>query len=183
MKTEGQVRHKLQQVTFRHLQRTVRTALSCRPENCIHNGSVNLPTGEVHFCKLLQDPSGGNLPCDDAFGGLLQASRCSEFSLKNTKEKVQEEFTEFLKTSDVATIATRYPDLAALLWAIDAPTPSVPHVDPDPPAPVTQLPPPVTMLYIQPDGGALTYTLPSPGFTGHYRVVVFPSPVSSGGTP
>lgn len=177
MKTEGQVRHKLQQVTYRHLQRTVRTALSCRPENCTHNGSVNLPTGEVRFCKLLQDGGGGNLPCDEAFGGLLQASRCPKFSLKNTKEKVQEEFTEFLKTSDVATIATRYPDLAALLWAIDVTAPIVPPmVDPDP-EPAAPPAPPVTMLYLQPEGGVTTYTLPTVTYPTHHRAVVFPVPV------
>lgn len=179
MKTEGQVRHKLQQVTFRHLQRTVRTALSCRPENCIHNGSVNLPTGEVHFCNLLETKDGSKIPCDEAFGGLEQASKCPEFARKNTKEKVQEEFTQFLKASDVATIATRYPDVAALLWTIDATAPIVPQTDPDP-EPVRPPAPPVTMLYLQPEGGVVTYTLPTTTFQGHYRAVVFPVPISPG---
>jgi len=182
MKTEGQVRHKLQQVTYRHLQRTVRTALSCRPENCIHNGSVNLPTGEVRFCHLLETKDGSKIPCDEAFGGLEQASKCPEFSRKNTKEKVQEEFTSFLKNSDVATIATRYPDVAALLWTLDATAPIVPQVDPDP-EPVPPPRPPVTMLYLQPEGGVVTYTLPTVTFQGHHRAVVFPVPGSYGGTP
>lgn len=180
MKTEGQVRHKLQQVTFRHLQRTVRTALSCRPENCIHNGSVNLPTGEVRFCNLLETKDGSKLPCDEAFGGLEQASKCPEFTRKNTKEKVQEEFTEFLRTSDVATIATRYPDVAALLWAIDATTPITPPVEDPDPAPASPPPPPVTMLYLQPEGGVVTYTLPTVSYPSHHRAVVFPVPVHPG---
>ena len=179
MKTDGQVRHKLHQVTFRHLQRTVRTALSCRPENCIHNGSVGLPTGEVRFCNLLQAADGSNLPCDEAFGGLLQAARCPKFSLKNTKERVQEEFTEFLKTSDVATIATRYPDIAALLWTLDVATPPVVLEDPDPPPPEPPTPP-VTVLYLQPEEGVVTYTLPAQTFVGYHRAVVYPVPVGPG---
>lgn len=162
MKTDGQVRHKLQQVTFRHLQRTVRTALSCRPENCIHNGSVGLPTGEVRFCNLLQAADGSNLPCDEAFGGLLQAARCPKFSLKNTKERVQEEFTEFLKTSDVATIAAEYPDVAALLWALGESDPAVPVEDPDPPEPA----PKVVHLRVLPSEGCNTEP-PTPQLIHH----------------
>ena len=178
MKTEGQVRHKLQQVTYRHLQRTVRKALSCRPENCIHNGSVTLPTGEVRFCNVIE-VDGSKVPCDEAFGGLEQASRCPQFALKNSKESVQEEFAHFLKTSDVATIAARYPDVAALLWVIDASVPFVaPAVDPDPPSPPAPPSPSVTRLYLQPEGGAVSYTLLAESRMDGYRVVAFPSSVA-----
>jgi hypothetical protein len=174
MKTEGQVRHKLQQVTFRHLQRTVRTALSCRPENCVNNRSVNLPLGQVRFCGVLVAPDGSALPCDDALGGVLQASRCPGFRNKNTREEVRNAFTEFLKTSDVATIATRYPDLAALLWVSEE-TPEVPQVEIDPPPPP---PPPIARLYLQSEGASVTYTPRSS--SDHYRAVVFPNPLHWG---
>ena len=176
MKTEGQVRHKLQQVTYRHLQRTVRKALSCRPENCIHNGSVNLPTGEVRFCNVIE-VDGSKVPCDEAFGGLEQASRCPRFSLKNSKESVQGEFTHFLKTSDVATIAARYPDVAALLWVVEAVAFAPPPMDPEPPPPPSP-PSNVTRLYLQPEGGAVSYTLPIESRMDYYRVVAFPSSVA-----
>ena len=178
MKTEGQIRHKLQQVTFRHLQRAVRTALSRRPENCVYNGAVDLPTGEVHYCKLIETREGTALPCDEAFGGIKQAGECPTFACKHTKEDVRGEFTTFLQTSDVATIALKYPDVAALLWAMDAPRPVVPHEDPDapPPAPppAPEPIPPPTFLYLLPDGGVATYSLQSRDTTAFTKVVVFP---------
>lgn len=181
MKTDGQVRHKLQQVTYRHLQRTVRTALSCRPENCVHNGAVSLPTGEVHYCNLLETKDGMKLPCDEAFGGLAQAAKCPDFSCKNTKEKIQKEFAEFLENSDVATIASRYPDVAALLWVLDTTSPPVSQVDPDPPPPSPPLPP-VKWLFLQPDGTSVSYSLTPPQVT-YYRAVVYKVPVRGGDAP
>lgn len=174
MRTEGQIRHKLQQVTFRHLQRTVRTALSCRPENCTYNGVVKLPTGDVRICTLLTDKDGAHPPCDESFGGLKQAANCPKFLCRNTKEDVREGFTEFLRNSDVATIASRYPDIAALLWTLDATTPVIPQEDPDP-APVEPQVPPVSLLYFQPEGGATSYTLQT--YLGGYRTLVYPTPV------
>lgn len=132
MKTEGQVRHKLQQVTFRHLQRTVRTALSRRPENCSHNAVLRLAAGELRFCTLRETANGAFTPCDILHGGLDQAAKCPDFSCSNTKDESRKEFESFLKTSDVATIAAQYPDVAALLWALGESDPvEVPSEDPD----------------------------------------------------
>lgn len=120
MRSEGQIRHKLQQVTYRHLQRAIRTALSRRPGNCAHNRLVGLPRGELRFCQLHEDEDGVYPSCDEAFNGIDWCSRCSDFKRVATKESVREAFTIFLKSSDVATIAVQYPDIAALLWALDA---------------------------------------------------------------
>jgi hypothetical protein len=57
--------------------------------------------------------------------GLDQAARCPEFHRVNTKESRKEAFIAFLKTSDVATIAVQYPDIAALLWVLDVEGPVV----------------------------------------------------------
>ena len=176
MKTEGQVRHKLQQVTYRHLQRAIRTALSRRPENCVHNRRVKLPVieDEIRFCSVREDEDGDSLACDECYDGIEQASRCPAFECANTKDSVKEDFTEFLKGSDVATIAAEYPDIAALLWALDDMAPVPVDVDPDPPkeslAPQPPAPP-YTILYLHPDGGAVPF---SPFF---HRAVVY-SPVT-----
>jgi hypothetical protein len=125
MKTEGQVRHKLQQVIYRHLQRAIRTAVSRRPENCIHNGKVQLPRGELRFCQLYWDGDGSVSPCDESFNGLDQCARCQEFKRGRTKEKVREEFAAFLKNSDLAVIAAKYPDVTAMMWVLDLGGPGV----------------------------------------------------------
>ena len=132
MKTDGQIRHKLQQVTYRHLQRGIRTAMSCRPENCEHNGSVAIPTGTVRFCTLREDDNGSFLPCDESFGGLDQAAECQDFRCTHTKESVKASLTTFLQSSDVPMIAARYPDIAALLWILGDEKLAVPDQNPDP---------------------------------------------------
>lgn len=162
MKTEGQVRHKLQQVTFRHLQRTVRTALSRRPENCTHNAVLRLAAGEVRFCTLRETVNGSFTPCDLLHGGLEQAAKCPDFSCSNTKEGARRDFEAFLKTSDVATIAAEYPDVAALLWALGESDPAVPVEDPDPPEPA----PKVVHLRVLPSEGCNTEP-PTPQLIHH----------------
>lgn len=176
MKTEGQLRHKLQQVTYRHLQRAIRTKLSRRPENCTHNRRVKLPVveDEIRFCAVREDADGDSLVCDECHDGIEQAAQCLEFLCANTKDGVKAEFTEFLKTSDVATIAAEYPDVAALLWALDDAAPVPLDVDPDPPKehpapPPEPALPPYTLIYLHPDGKAVPY-IP---YTFH-RAVVYP---------
>lgn len=132
MRTEGQIRHKLQQVTFRHMQREVRTSLSCRPENCIHNRLVRVPTGDVRFCNLHIDEGGAHQVCDESHGGLTQARDCGDFNCPVTKEDVKEDFKVFLRDSDLATIARQYPDIAALTWVLGGGPIEVPDDEPTP---------------------------------------------------
>jgi hypothetical protein len=169
MKTEGQVRHKLQQVTYRHLQRAIRTALSRRPENCENNRRVKLPVlgTEIRFCAVMEDEDGDFLPCDERHGGLERAAKCPQFACASTKESVKADFEDFLRSSDVATIAAEYPDIAALLWALDDTAP-VPIEEPEPPvAPEPPLPP-YNIIYFTGEGAVST---PAVGpFTGHRAV-------------
>jgi hypothetical protein len=167
MKTEGQVRHKLQQVTYRHLQREIRTALSRRPENCENNRRVKLPVmgSEVRFCTVMEDSDGDFVPCDERHGGLERAAKCPQFACATTKESVKAEFAEFLSTSDVATIAAEYPDVAALLWTLDdtAPVPIEEPEAPEPPKPAYNI------IYFTGEGAVIT---PAVGpFTGHRAVI------------
>jgi hypothetical protein len=118
VKTEGQIRHKLAQARFRHLQRETRTGLSQRPENCSHNGVVNGPSVRVRLCLLPTD-RGDHLVCDELHGGLDRAQRCPYFECKHSKTSLRDAFVKFLQTADRAQVAERYPDMAALLWALD----------------------------------------------------------------
>lgn len=160
MKTEGQVRHKLQQVTYRHLQRAIRTKLSRRPENCSHNRRVKLPVvgQQIRFCAVREDADGDSLVCDESHEGVEQASQCLEFLCENTKDGVKTDFTEFLKGSDVASIAAEYPDIAALLWTLDDTDPISLDVGTgqEPTTPEANPPslPPYEILYLHPEGGS-----------------------------
>lgn len=177
MKSEGQIRHKLQQVTYRHLQRGIRTALSRRPENCAHNGCVRLPTGDVRFCSMKFTEDNTNIPCDEAFGGLDQAAKCWDFKCGNTKEEVKGDLTTFLKTSDVPTIAARYPDVAALLWTLDedgGPPVVVSDEDPDPVVPPTVH----TVLYLG-DGGVTPYPVVYSTLSFHRAVILLQQSLAS----
>lgn len=178
MKTEGQVRHKLQQVTYRHLQRTIRTKLSRRPENCTHNRRVKLPVVDdsIRFCAVRKDDDGDALVCDECHDGIEQASRCPAFECLFTKDDVKADFTEFLRGSDVATIAAEYPDVAALLWTLDDadPVPLDVGADPDPPKDPKPPSPPYQILYLHHDGGAV----PVPFVPNTFHRAVVHNPVT-----
>lgn len=122
MRSEGQIRHQLGQVRFRHLKRELRTGLSRKPENCAHNVSVE-DTVRVRLC-VLPEPGYEYTVCDPNHGGVDRCSRCPHFELTNDKESVKDGFNEFLDTATRAEVAERYPDVAALLWVLDDPSPT-----------------------------------------------------------
>lgn len=120
MKSEGQIKHKLAQVRFRHLKRELRNGLSRKSSNCQFNGTVDLPGRPCLGVCLYkaEDPAmwnGGT--CDETLGD--RAVHCALFECLNTKELIKDEFESFLEKADRARIAERYPDMAALLWALD----------------------------------------------------------------
>lgn len=119
MKTEGQIKHKLSQVRFRHLKREVRNGLSVKSENCSFNGLVSLPVyGEIGVCLHGAGSSSWNGGlCDSSTDN--RAESCSLYHCSNTKDQLKSDFNMFLKSSDRAHIAERYPDMAALLWVLD----------------------------------------------------------------
>jgi len=130
MKPEGQVRHKLVQVRFRHLKREIRGGLSRRPQNCVHNGIVNSPSGPLGVCLKGSDSpvSWEGSPCDERLGGDSRAAKCPYFACSRTKETLREGFDGFLSDASLPEIAERYPDMAALMWVLeeDAPPPVPP---------------------------------------------------------
>lgn len=120
MKSEGQIKHKLAQVRFRHLKRELRNGLSRKSTNCQFNGTVDLPGRPCLGVCLYkaEDPAewnGGT--CDESLGD--RAAQCPLFECLNTRELIKDEFESFLEKADRARIAERYPDMAALLWALD----------------------------------------------------------------
>lgn len=118
MRTEGQIHHQLSQVRFRHLKRELRTGLSRKPENCSHNVSVEDDSIRVRLCVLPEDGCQYTV-CDSTKGGLERAAKCPFFQCVNTKESIRKDFDSFLESSSRAEIASRYPDMAALLWVLD----------------------------------------------------------------
>jgi hypothetical protein len=116
VKTEGQIRHKLVQVRFRHLKQTLRNGLSRRPENCVYNRAVEMQEGEVHFCGV--EDSLSRPLCDAAHGGLPRAAACPLFECRNNKEELRRDFFARLKTATLAELAQDYPDMVALLWTL-----------------------------------------------------------------
>lgn len=121
MRSEGQVRHKLAQVRFRHLKREIRGGLSRRPQNCVHNGSVGTPSGPLGVCLLgAEKPEAWvGTSCDESFGGDARAAECPHFACCRSKDSIREDFEEFLDSANRAQVAERYPDIAALLWTLD----------------------------------------------------------------
>lgn len=164
LRPEGQIKHKLAQVRFRHLKREIRNGLSRKSSNCQFNGTIDLPGREsVGVCLYkAEDPAvwnGG--ACDESISD--RATKCHLFQCLNTKDLIRDEFDSFLEKADRARIAQRYPDMAALLWVLDLEKADVlsdiedeedEYVDPvpDPKGPETILEP---SLSLEPTSGSL----------------------------
>lgn len=121
MKTVGKIRHKLRQVRHRLLQKAIRTGLSKKPCNCEHAGLVRGNSSEPLFYVCLLDSDKpreweGTI-CDPSV-----PNTCPFFKPFREKEQITQEFNhEFdalLSQKDIGSIASQYPDVAALLWVI-----------------------------------------------------------------
>lgn len=123
MKTEGQVRHKLQQVLFRHLKKRLEQNFHRSPEGCAHNVEPYGMTVEAVEARQqtprvcgLQDKVG--LICDSRLGGGDQARVCPRWEPRMTKDEVKAEFRALL-TRPRGEVAAEFPDAAALMWVLD----------------------------------------------------------------
>lgn len=133
MRREGQVRHKLKQVIFRHRKKFVEMGLSQVPENCKHNGVVRLPihTGNratIRVCRYVKDGDWNNRVCDSTMGGEEQARGCPFFECSHTPESLKTEFSQKLGLGDsevhAGILAKEYPDIIALMWVLGTPQPN-----------------------------------------------------------
>ena len=121
MRTKGRIKHKLKQVKHRLLQKAVRNGLSKKPCNCNNSGLVRGNSSEPVFYVCLLDSQKpreweGTI-CDPSV-----PNTCPFFNPFRTKESIEEEFNrEFdslIKEGDIGKVASRYPDVAALLWVL-----------------------------------------------------------------
>ena len=124
MKTEGQVRHKLKQVLYRHLKQRVSDNFSRHPETCRYNLCPHLLDGSDAdaagvFPRVCAHPEHTGLVCDSSYQGHNQAKDCELWSSLRTKAEVQQDFLN-LKGSTRGEVAQEMPDAAALMWVLEA---------------------------------------------------------------
>jgi hypothetical protein len=131
MKREGQIRHKLKQVIFRHRKKFVEKGLSRRPENCAHNGVVRLPvhTGNratIRVCQYRDEDTDewNNRVCDSTMAGDEQARHCPYFECGNTPDVLKATFSKKLglggEEVKSGALAQEYPDIIALMWVLES---------------------------------------------------------------
>tara|TARA_B100001287_G_scaffold186837_1_gene157683 strand:- start:799 stop:1203 length:405 start_codon:yes stop_codon:yes gene_type:complete len=121
MKKQGAVRHKLKQVKHRLLKKAIRNGMSKKPCNCSHSGQVKGNANDPLFYVCLLDSSKpkewDGVICDPSV-----PNNCPFFKPHKTEQEIKEEFeTEFdslIKEGDMGKIATKYSDVAALLWVL-----------------------------------------------------------------
>ena len=126
LRTEGQIKQKLKQVMFRHLQKLLRAKLfRKRPDTCLHNRPSVEGGVKVWECAR-QSPEVYRRVCDSRFGNcLLFAKTCPCWEHKGSKKEVQEKFRALMESKDMGAIASEYPDTAALLWVLGEDAPDV----------------------------------------------------------
>jgi hypothetical protein len=110
MKTVGQIAQKLKQAQFRHVKREVRRLMKTAPENCTSNRTLTLDMGPVGVCSL------DCQVCDLRFED--RSATCDLFEQKHAADEVKASLREFFKIRLTSEIAVRFPDVAALRWAM-----------------------------------------------------------------
>lgn len=121
MKKQGSIKHKLKQVRHRLLQKAIRNQTSKKPCNCKHSGLVRGHASEPLFYVCLLDAERpreweGTI-CDPSV-----PNTCPFFRTFQTRESIEEEFNKefdaLIQNGDMGEIASKYPDVAALLWVL-----------------------------------------------------------------
>ena len=117
MRSEEQVRKRLQDLKYRYLQRLLRSRLRRRPHNCQFNKEHTFTKDgkefTVRLCMLGVERQDWNVDiCEDA----KQAATCPAFLPVETRESVEAEFETSLRDPD--TLKGKYRDLLALAWVL-----------------------------------------------------------------
>lgn len=121
MKNQGAIKHKLKQVKHRLLQKAIRKSLSKRPSNCKYSGQVKGSANDPLFYVCLQDADRpkewDGVICDPSV-----PNNCPFFTPHRSEEEIKEafnkEFDDLINEGDIGKIASKYPDVAALLWVL-----------------------------------------------------------------
>ena len=123
MKSEKQIRNKLRQVIFRARKKRVAASFKRRSENCKFNKEVR-PRNSRQCSRLcmygVEDTKTWHgVICDDQVDGGTLVRSCQTFEPHVTKEEIREEMEAFL-LGKLSQVASRYPDVAALMWVLDS---------------------------------------------------------------
>lgn len=159
MKTVGAIKHKLNQVRFRHLKRRLEAELRQTPSNCRFNAEVpshpsldgsGVTVEHPSLCMYGAGEGAWTLSyCDARVDNGLRAKQCPMFCSRRTKDEVKEEFTTQLDQMTLPEVAFHYPDMAALLWVLDPEDVSEP-VEPEVPiAPAVTAAIPATIVEVE----------------------------------
>jgi hypothetical protein len=126
VRTPSNIRQKLKQVKYRHLQKLLKKRLAGHPANCLHNAEVAVPDNgtphdPLHICgyKGETEFDGFGSVCDAKHGGVEKASACPCFQPRKSKDEIKAEFKDFFDTGTHGEVAYIYPDVAALMWTLD----------------------------------------------------------------
>ncbi len=130
MKTDAQVRRKLQQVLYRHLKKRLKTALKQAPDTCVHNSSLEPAhrreeLNSVQACFYTTDGVPRGVICDVRYDNGARARSCGLWEPVATKEAIKAEFKNVLDTANRGEIAAAFPDAAALMWVLDEEAPEL----------------------------------------------------------
>lgn len=117
MKSEDQIRKRLQDLKYRYLQRLLRSRLKRRPHNCQFNREHTIiRNGEsvkIRLCMLGMERADWNVDiCEDP----KQAATCPAYLPLKSREEIEGEFEAALLDPD--TLSTKYRDLIALAWVL-----------------------------------------------------------------
>ena len=120
MKSQGQVKHKLKQVLFRHMKRHLSSSLSRVPDNCMYNRIPTTAEGQVleQLPSLCIHAMQAGCVCDASSENSVEYARCPYFQPKKSKQALKDDFV-LLAKSDRAIVAETMPDAAALMWVLD----------------------------------------------------------------
>jgi hypothetical protein len=145
VKSVGAIKHKLGQVRFRHLKKRIEAELRPLPDNCLYHtvlpkhhtlGVRGVPiehpaVGVCIYGATVNDTGWPLSPCDVRVDDGARARSCEKFCARRTKEGIKEDFQEKLDSMTLPEVASLYPDMAALIWVLDAGDVGVPEEVPE----------------------------------------------------
>lgn len=118
MKSQSEIAHKLKQVQFRHAKKEIEALLATVPSNCAHNRQLEIAGfGKVGFCSSQTCARKGK-SCDLRMG-VNHATGCVDYEALHTPDDARDRVKSFFKNAPPGDIAAKYPDAAALIWALD----------------------------------------------------------------
>lgn len=116
MKTEEQIKEKIEQVFQKRLNQRIEKYLSRNNRNCLYNISKEIDGKEHLFCANPENPI-VKKEIISICETIEDCKKCEHYVCKNTKEIVERQFVEDI--SDPSVCGIREPKLAVLLWVLN----------------------------------------------------------------